>query len=90
MSDGCLPGGSSEPRQRGEGTERVVIFGLGLRRQSVAADAHLPDATVRTPNGPRPYSHSIVLGGLLEMSSATRFTPGISLMMRLEIRSSRS
>jgi hypothetical protein len=38
----------------------------------------------------RAYSHSMVLGGLLEMSSATRFTPGISLMMRLEIRSSRS
>ena len=33
------------------------------------------------------YSHSMVEGGLLEMSRATRFTPGTSLMMRLEIRS---
>jgi hypothetical protein len=30
------------------------------------------------------YSHSIVLGGFDEMSSATLFTCGISLMMRLE------
>jgi hypothetical protein len=36
------------------------------------------------------YSHSIVDGGFDEMSSATRFTPGISLMIRLEIVSSRS
>ena len=38
----------------------------------------------------RAYSHSIVLGGFDEMSSATRFTWGISLMMRLETFSSRS
>ena len=38
----------------------------------------------------RVYSHSIVDGGLDEMSSATRLTAGISLMIRLEIVSSRS
>jgi hypothetical protein len=32
------------------------------------------------------YSRSIVLGGLLEMSQQTRFTPLTSLMTRLEIR----
>jgi hypothetical protein len=37
-----------------------------------------------------PYSHSIVEGGLDEMSRATRFTAGISLMIRLEIVSRRS
>ena len=36
------------------------------------------------------YSHSMVPGGLLVMSSATRFTPGTSLMMRVLMRSSRS
>ena len=36
------------------------------------------------------YSHSIVLGGFDEMSSATRFTCGISLMIRLETFSRRS
>ena len=36
------------------------------------------------------YSHSIVAGGLDERSRATRFTAGISLMMRLEIVSRRS
>ena len=36
------------------------------------------------------YSHSMVEGGFDEMSSATRLTAGISLMIRLEIVSSRS
>jgi predicted nuclease of restriction endonuclease-like (RecB) superfamily len=36
------------------------------------------------------YSHSIVLGGFEDISSATRLTPGTSLMMRLETVSSRS
>ncbi len=36
------------------------------------------------------YSHSIVDGGFDEMSRATRLTAGISLMIRLEIVSSRS
>jgi hypothetical protein len=34
---------------------------------------------------PRDYSHSIVAGGFDERSSATRFTAGISFVMRLEI-----
>ncbi len=46
----------------------------------------VPLAPVRRPD----YSHSIVLGGFDEMSSATRFTSGISLMIREEIVSSRS
>jgi hypothetical protein len=37
-----------------------------------------------------PYSHSMVLGGLEEMSKTTRFTPCTSLMMREEILPSRS
>ena len=36
------------------------------------------------------YSHSIVAGGLLVMSYTTRLTPSTSLMMRLEVRPSRS
>ena len=36
------------------------------------------------------YSHSMVLGGLEEMSKTTRFTPCTSLMMREEILPSRS
>ena len=38
----------------------------------------------------RRYSHSIVAGGFEEMSRATRLTSRISLMIRLETRSSRS
>jgi hypothetical protein len=36
------------------------------------------------------YSHSMVDGGLLEISMATRLTPGTSLMMRCEMFSRRS
>jgi hypothetical protein len=36
------------------------------------------------------HSHSMVPGGLLVMSNATRLTPATSLMMRLLVRSSRS
>ncbi len=36
------------------------------------------------------YSHSIVAGGFEEMSRATRLTPGTSLMIRFDTRSSRS
>ncbi len=39
---------------------------------------------------PERHSHSIVAGGFDEMSSATRLIPGSSLMIRLEIVSSRS
>src|SRR5215218_3348906 len=42
------------------------------------------------PQRPEPYSHSIVAGGFEEMSSATRLTSRISLIMRLETRSRRS
>ena len=38
----------------------------------------------------RRYSHSIVAGGLELMSYTTRFTPLTSLMMRVEMRASRS
>jgi hypothetical protein len=36
------------------------------------------------------YSHSIVAGGLLLMSYTTRLTPGTQLMIRVEIRASKS
>src|SRR6266446_6323281 len=36
------------------------------------------------------HSHSIVLGGLLEMSKQTRLTPFTSLIMRVESRARRS
>ncbi len=48
-----------------------------------------PDALL-TPKALGRHSHSIVPGGLLVMSYATRLTPATSLMMRLDMRSSRS
>jgi hypothetical protein len=66
------------------------------RQQPIAAP-HRPHANQSIHDGrsgyarlARSYSHSIVLGGFDEMSSATRFTVGISLMIRLEIVSSKS
>ena len=41
-------------------------------------------------DGGSSYSHSIVPGGFEVRSRATRFTPGISLMIRLETVSSKS
>ena len=70
------------------GYERIVPLvdeRRGGRRRSTKA------AGVNTRcQAPGIHSHSIVAGGFDEMSSATRFTPGISLMIRLEIRSSTS
>ena len=61
---------------------------LGSRSGSeLFSHGHRPSSA---PSVVRRYSHSMVEGGLLEMSSATRFTPGTSLMMRWEICSSRS
>jgi hypothetical protein len=53
-------------------------------RDHVARDEH------HRTFGLKGYSHSMVPGGLLVMSSTTRFTSGTSLVIRLEIRASRS
>ena len=42
--------------------------------------------TLQWRHASRFYSHSIVLGGLEEMSYTTRLIPLTSLMMRVEIR----
>src|SRR5512140_950481 len=46
-----------------------------------------PNSLLPTPNSRllTHYSHSIVLGGLDEMSKQTRFTPLTSLMMRFDM-----
>jgi hypothetical protein len=61
--------------------------------QHVAPDAHadrVEDADEGGDEDPRAYSHSIVPGGLLVMSSTTRLTSRISLIMREAICSSSS
>src|SRR4051812_49799206 len=64
----------------------------GLCPRAFTAKASYLKAGVRPRQGsdPRTHSHSMVAGGLELKSRATRLTPGISLMMRLEIVSSRS
>jgi hypothetical protein len=55
-----------------------------------------PNKLIEMPTARQPrlelnrYSHSIVPGGLLVISKATRFTPDTSLMIRLLTRSNRS
>ena len=62
--------------------------------QALLAAVHTTAADVgcrsARPGGRGGYSHSIVPGGFDEMSSATRFTPGTSLMIREEMTSRRS
>src|SRR5689334_4035180 len=65
------------------GARRLAVFGLVARRGRVGVLA-------RWRRLARPYSHSIVPGGLLVMSSTTRWTSRISLIMREAICSSRS
>jgi len=62
---------------------------LRLRHASIIARAVLEGQPCQNHES-APYSHSIVAGGFDEMSYTTRFTPGASLMIRLEIRASTS
>jgi hypothetical protein len=60
------------------------------RKPNGPGDVDLSGQGLALPAHPGDHSHSIVDGGFDEMSSATRLTAGISLMIRLEIVSSRS
>ena len=91
-----LPDGSVEAVFEGEreAVDRLVGF---MRDGPRGARVDWVDVVTEEPEGltgfdvaRTVYSHSIVAGGFELMSSATRLTPGISLMIRLEIVSSRS
>jgi hypothetical protein len=60
-----------------------------LPQHAPAADA-LPRSPTASENSSTSYSHSMVPGGLLVMSSTTRLTSATSLVMRVEMRSSTS
>ena len=61
-----------------------------LRRVAPARPGERVLATPGSDDEYPPYSHSIVDGGLLEMSYTTRLTPGTSLTMRRLINPSTS
>ncbi len=70
---------------------RSVQAGRGRGAGSATSAACTsPSSEIESQNGDFSYSHSMVAGGFEEMSRATRFTSVISLMIRLETRSSRS
>jgi hypothetical protein len=62
-------------------TNPVLPVGWADRTEALPLTAPQPNS---------PYSHSIVPGGLLVMSSTTRLTPFTSLTMRFDICSSTS
>ena len=71
--------------------------GVWLAAAAWLVRATAPDRSgaekLRAGLGPAPpeiYSHSMVPGGLLVMSSVTRLTSGTSLVMRVEIAASTS
>ncbi len=70
---------------------RAVHLEARGSRGGQRTDGPPSDRTTMTKGGERPsYSHSMVPGGFDVMSSVTRLTPSTSLMIRVEIRSSRS
>ena len=75
-----------------DAVDRLVTYCRNSRRSAVVerVDIHEEEPEGLSAFSVRSYSHSIVAGGFDDRSSATRFTPGISLMIRLEIVSSRS
>ena len=82
-------------RRCGQGRrhERVSTHCQHLQQALLHADslrAQGPLLNARRRRHPRGYSHSMVAGGLLEMSYTTRLTPRTSLMIRLLIRASTS
>jgi hypothetical protein len=97
-SVGCLDSrrDGASIRERDDFAERIFCYsdcgirhrtgaldcGAGWYRLAAAAGLEAGSSVALLPM--EVYSHSMVLGGLDEMSSATRFTPSTSLMMRLE------
>lgn len=68
--------------------ERIREKSVGLRETSPLHHLRHLRITSKANAKPPPYSHSMVAGGLLEMSKQTRLAPLTSLMMRLDIFSS--
>ena len=72
------------------GWAAVALAGCGQGNSSASQGSHWTTPSDAAATAAPAYSHSIVAGGLEEMSRATRLTSRISLMIRLETRSSRS
>ncbi len=79
-----LPEGVRHP-----GSGGGITAGLGCRPAAARRTREGWHAAPANRDTPR-YSHSIVPGGLLVMSTATRLIAGTSLVIRVEIASSTS
>ena len=88
------PAGGRDSGHRGRAATLFAVAGATAVLAGCGQGGSGPSArAAENASGRRPapsHSHSIVAGGFEEMSSATRLTPRISLMIRLETRSSRS
>jgi hypothetical protein len=69
---------------------RGACAGVGACSTSCGFDVYKITDQKTSLSSPIFYSHSMVLGGLEEMSKTTRLTPLTSLMIRLEILASTS
>ena len=76
-----------EKKEQGGRSDADASWGEHRKDSSDAEIKKAPEAGFR---GGMAYSHSMVDGGLEEMSYTTRLTPFTSLMMRPEILASRS
>ncbi len=82
--------GDGGEAQRLRGVHQLVELGGPVEEAVLGVDVQVDEVPPRSLLLLCLYSHSMVLGGLEEMSRTTRLTPFTSLMMRLEIRASRS
>ena len=69
---------------------RECAAGRTLAAQCSASRTFAAESRRKPQKAGRTYSHSMVPGGLLVMSSTTRLTSGTSLVIRVEMRSSTS
>src|SRR5207244_6343208 len=66
------------------------LLGVHHRRLAIKNPQFARSLPAAAGSPPIDYSHSMVLGGLLEMSKQTRLMPLTSLLMRDEMRASSS
>src|SRR5438132_14200257 len=83
-SNECAP-----RRAQSRRAQRQRFLGIHQRHRAGGLIRAL-DQKPKIDNRKYDHSHSIVLGGLLEMSKQTRLTPLTSLLMRAEMRANSS
>lgn len=96
---GAVPSNDCDPGRGGRRATELIVGSAARRREgdgparrvtAASAQRQCPLGQSRGDRQGSGYSHSMVPGGFDVTSSTTRFTPAISLVMRLEMRASTS